>query len=191
MDARTPSALLDERLQQLVAAAGRLLAAPSALDAAAHEMLAVGRGHTLFVCGNGGSAAQAIHVEAELVGRYRTDRAPLRSLYLGASASTSTAVTNDFGQDEAFARPLRALARPGDVLLALSTSGSSSNVVAALDAAREIGVRTVLLTGPSADAGVADVVVRCSGERADLIQDSHQLLIHVLMDVVEDALPAA
>lgn len=153
---------------------------------AAAELLArtARAGQTVFVCGNGGSAAHAMHLEAELLGRYRSDREPLPSFYLGSSTSTSTAVTNDYGVEEAFARPLRALAKSGDLLIALSTSGTSPNVLAALETAREAGLATILITGAAPDAD-ADVVLRYPGESADAIQDGHQLLIHALMDELE------
>ena len=172
-------------MANLAASLTPLIAASSPLEAAASELAAVAGGATLFVCGNGGSAAQAMHVEAELLGRYRRDRAALPSVLSGASASTSTALGNDYGAEELFARPLRALGRPGDVLLAISTSGTSLNVVSALAAARELGVRSILLTGATASDGVADVVLRVAGSSADAIQDGHQVLIHVLMDVLE------
>jgi phosphoheptose isomerase len=149
------------------------------------EATAALTGGTVFLCGNGGSAALAAHLEAELIGRYRSDRRPLPALYLGLSAPSSTAIGNDFGDAQAFARPLRALARSGDSLLAISTSGTSSNVVSALGAARELGLRSVLLTGPHAPDGGADVVLRFPGERTDFVQDGHQLIVHTLMDALE------
>lgn len=139
---------------------------------------------TLFVCGNGGSSAHAVHVEAELLGRFRGERGSLPSLYLGGSPSTATAIGNDYGYDRVFSRPLEGLARAGDGLLAITTSGSSANVVAALDAARRRDLSTVLLTGPNA-AAEADVVLRFPGDSADVVQDGHQLVIHALMDAVE------
>ena len=145
---------------------------------------AVAAKRTVFVCGNGGSAAHAMHLEAELLGRYRTDRDPLPALYLGASASTATAVGNDYGFDEAFARTLRALGREGDLVVALSTSGASPNVLAALAAARDLGIGTILLAGRDPKAA-ADVVLKYPADGADAVQDGHQLLVHALMDQVE------
>ena len=142
-------------------------------------------GGTVFTCGNGGSAAQAIHVEAELLARYRGERRPLPSLYLGASASTGTATANDYDYADVFARPLEALGREGDLLLGLTTSGTSRNVLRALDVARERGLRTVVLTGADAPAIDADVVLRTAGASADAVQDGHHLLVHALMDAVE------
>jgi D-sedoheptulose 7-phosphate isomerase len=147
----------------------------------------VARGGTIFACGNGGSAAHAAHFEAELVGRFREDRAPLPAIYLGLSASAVTAIANDFGLKDVFARPLTALCRPSDALLAISTSGTSPNVTAAIEAARRIAADTVLLTGPQAPDGAADVVVRFPGDGPDVVQEGHQLLIHVLVEAIETA----
>jgi D-sedoheptulose 7-phosphate isomerase len=159
--------------------------APSLRAAAELVCSALTAGRTLFTCGNGGSSADAMHVEAELLARYRAERRPLPAVYLGASASTATATANDYDYADVFARPLRALGRPGDALLALSTSGRSPNVLRALDAAREREVRTVLLTGDGAPDVEADVVVRVAGETADAVQDGHHLVVHALMDAVE------
>jgi D-sedoheptulose 7-phosphate isomerase len=173
-----------ERLHAAMAAfdAGQ---APQLRAAAAVICETLEQGGTLFTCGNGGSAADAMHVEAELLVRYRAERRPLPAVYLGASASTATAAANDYEYADVFARPLRALGRPGDALLALSTSGRSPNVLRALDAARERQVRTVVLTGDRGPDVAADVVVRVAGETADAVQDGHHLVMHALMDAVE------
>ena len=105
-------------------------------------------GGRLLAAGNGGSAAQAQHLTSELVGRYQRDRVALSALALHAESSSFTAIANDYGADEAFARQVRAHGRPGDVLLVLSTSGQSRNVVCAIDAAREGGLSAWALTGP-------------------------------------------
>jgi|tagenome__1003787_1003787.scaffolds.fasta_scaffold20988690_11 D-sedoheptulose 7-phosphate isomerase len=159
--------------------------APALRDAADLLCATLEAGGTLFTCGNGGSSADAMHLEAELLARYRAERRPLPAVYLGASASTGTATANDYDYGEVFARPLRALGRPGDALLALSTSGRSPNVLRALDVAREREVRTVVLTGDGAPEVDADVVVRVAGETADAVQDGHHLVMHALMDAVE------
>lgn len=178
--------LLADRSAALAAATDRFVAdSGEALSRAAEMVRGVVNGGTLFVCGNGGSAAQAVHLEAELVGRFRDDRRPLPSVFLGLSASSVTAIGNDFGGEAVFARPLEALGREGDVLLAISTSGTSPNVVAALRVARERGLHTVLLAGESAPGDLADVVLRFPGRGADVVQDGHQLVIHALMDAVE------
>ena len=132
--AATMSALAEEAAVQVVEAAGVLIEALSS-------------GHSVWLCGNGGSAAQAQHLAAELVGRFERIRRPLAASALSADTAVVTAVGNDFGFDEIYARQLRALARPGDVLIALSTSGESANIVAAAACARELGCRVIALTG--------------------------------------------
>ena len=107
------------------------------------------RGGRLLAIGNGGSAAQAQHFTAELVGRYQNDRPPFSALALHAETSSLTAICNDYGPDEVFARQVRAHGRSGDLLIAMSTSGASSNVIAAAKAAAEVGVRSWALTGPA------------------------------------------
>jgi D-sedoheptulose 7-phosphate isomerase len=133
------------RLQTALDASG------SALDTAARwgRMLAeaMTAGGRLLAGGNGGSAAQAQHLTAELVGRYREDRAPFSALALHAETSALTAILNDYGRDEVYARQVRAHGRPGDVCLLLSTSGRSSNLLAAANAAGEIGLRVWALCG--------------------------------------------
>jgi D-sedoheptulose 7-phosphate isomerase len=151
----------------------------------------VAAGGRVFTCGNGGSAAQAMHVEAELLARFRAPRRPLPALYLGASPATTTAIVNDYDGDRVFARPLSALAAPGDVLIALSTSGTSPNVVLALETARDLGVESILLTGRGGLGQPADVVLWCEGDTADAIQDVHHLLVHALMEALEDSLSGA
>lgn len=146
---------------------------------------ALAEGRTVFTCGNGGSAAHAIHLEAELVGRYRAERGPLPCIYLGMSPSSSTAIANDYDAAEVFARPLHTLGAAGDLLLAFSTSGSSPNVLAALAVARERGIASVLVSGPNAPPDGADVVLRFPGSSTDAIQDGHDLILHALMDAVD------
>src|SRR4051794_18321916 len=107
----------------------------------------LGQGGRLLVAGNGGSAAEAQHLAAELVGRLRTERAPLSAIALTPDSSAVTAIGNDYGFEEVFARQVRAHGRPGDVLLVLSTSGRSANLVAAVRAAKETGLRTWAMAG--------------------------------------------
>jgi D-sedoheptulose 7-phosphate isomerase len=145
---------------------------------------------TILVCGNGGSAADAQHLAAELVCRVRRDRAALRSLALTTDTSTLTAIGNDYGFDRVFARQIEALARQGDVLIAISTSGESANVVEAAKTAREHGCRVVALTGE--DGGrlgdYADVLLAVPSKVVSHIQEIHGLCIHLLVETVEDAL---
>jgi glycosyltransferase involved in cell wall biosynthesis/phosphoheptose isomerase len=144
-------------------------------------------GGRLLAAGNGGSAAQAQHLTAELVGRYETERAPLSAICLHGDSSSLTAIANDYGADEAFARQVRAHARPGDVLLCLSTSGRSENVLAAARAARRCGAVTWALTGPApnplADECDESIAFDCASTAT--IQELHQVALHLLCGAVD------
>jgi len=146
-------------------------------------------GGRLLVAGNGGSAAQAQHLTAELVGRYRDDRVPLSAIALHAETSTVTAVMNDYGPDEVFARQVRAHGRSGDVLLALSTSGRSPNVLAAVAAARECALVCWALTGkgPNPLAEAVDEAVCVAAAGAATVQEIHQVIVHLLCAAVDIA----
>ncbi|NUW32127.1 SIS domain-containing protein [Nonomuraea sp. SMC257] len=147
-------------------------------------------GGRLLACGNGGSAAEAQHLTAELVGRYRADRPPYAAIPLHADTSSLTAIANDYGAEEAYARQVRAHGRRGDVLVCLSTSGGSPNVLAAAKAARECGMLAWALTGPAPNplAGMCDEAVTVPAEETATVQEVHLALIHLLCDAVEEAL---
>jgi D-sedoheptulose 7-phosphate isomerase len=150
-------------------------------------------GGRLLAAGNGGSAAQAQHLTAELVGRYRADdRQPLSALALHAETSSITAIANDFGLEQAFARQVRAHGRAGDVLLALSTSGESPNVLAAAEAGIESGLTVWALTGPAPNtlADIVDDVVAVEAPTTATVQEVHQVAIHLICEGVEAALAA-
>ncbi|MEX1142997.1 MAG: SIS domain-containing protein [Thermoleophilaceae bacterium] len=145
-------------------------------------------GGRLLVAGNGGSAAEAQHLTAELVGRYRDERQPLSAISLHADTSSLTAIGNDYGAGEQFARQVRAHGRAGDVLLALSTSGESPNVVAAAEAACDLGMDSWALTGPGPTTlGVACNDVLCvDAPSTATVQEAHLVAIHVLCGAVDD-----
>jgi len=145
------------------------------------------QGHKVLWCGNGGSAADAQHLAAELVGRFRSDRRALPSIALTADTSVLTAIANDCGFAEIFDRQLEALCVPGDVVVGISTSGKSRNVCAALERARELGAFTVAMTGESGGhlANFADVCLRVASSDTARIQEGHILLGHVLCEWVE------
>lgn len=144
-------------------------------------------GGKLMVCGNGGSAADAQHIAAELTGRYLVDRPPLPAIALHCDTSYLTAVANDYGYEQVYARAVRAYGAKSDVLLGLSTSGRSSNVLAALGAAREKGMATVGFTGAEggAFAEVCDVVVAVPSRDTPRIQECHLLIGHTICEVIE------
>lgn len=151
------------------------------------------RGGRLLAAGNGGSAAQAQHLTSELVGRYRDDRPAFSALSLHAETSTLTAVTNDYGAAEAFARQVQAHGRPGDVLVAISTSGRSPNVLAAVVAARAGGLRTWGLTGrrPNPLAERCDELVSVDAAATATVQEVHQVVVHLLCAAFDVAVRAS
>jgi D-sedoheptulose 7-phosphate isomerase len=144
-------------------------------------------GGRLLVAGNGGSAAEAQHLAAELVGKLREDRIPLSALALHAETSSVTAIGNDYGFDEVFARQVRAHGRPGDILLLMSTSGASGNLVRAAAAGRERGLRCWAFTGPAPNplAGVCDRVLAVAAEDPQTVQELHLIATHVLCGYVD------
>jgi phosphoheptose isomerase len=157
------------------------------LDAAAAIGGALKAGGKLLVFGNGGSAADAQHVAAELVGRFERDRAAMAAVALTTDASVLTSVANDYAFDRVFARQVEGLGRRGDVALGISTSGASPNVVAGLVAARALGLMTIALTGHDGGAvGRAAVVhVNVPSASAARVQEAHRTLLHVICDIVE------
>lgn len=148
------------------------------------------KGGTIFFFGNGGSAADAQHLAAELAGRYLRERPGLPGLALTTNTSSLTAIGNDYGYDLVFARQLEAMGAPGDVAVGISTSGNSSNVVRGLEVAREKGIITVAMTG--ADGGklrsVADYCLRIESNQTARIQEAHILVGHILCEIVEEEL---
>jgi D-sedoheptulose 7-phosphate isomerase len=143
-------------------------------------------GGKLFTCGNGGSHCDAMHFAEEFTGRYRKDRAPLGALALG-DPSHVTCVSNDYGFNEIFSRQLIGMARRGDLLVGLSTSGNSENVIRAVTAAKEIGVKSVALLGR--DGGklkeLADLAIVIPANTSDRIQEMHIKIIHTVIETVE------
>ncbi len=173
-------------LLEQVRADEALLAAT--VQAAALTALAIQAGGTLFICGNGGSAGEATHLSGELIGPFLDKgRRPLPAIALGFDLSATTAVANDFSFAEVFARQLQALARPGDVLWALSTSGRSPNVIQALEVAAQRGVQRVLITGERGRdrTDAADIVLAVPSGETPRIQEIHLMLGHFLCEAVE------
>jgi len=147
-------------------------------------------GGKILACGNGGSAADAQHFAAELVNRFERERAPLAGLALTTDSSGLTSIANDYGYEQVFEKQLRALGRRGDVLLAISTSGNSASVLAAMRAARELGVAVIALTGNgggkmAALLGEGDVHVCVPHKRTMRIQEVHLLALHCLCDGID------
>ena len=151
---------------------------------AAEVMLGGGR---LLAAGNGGSAAQAQHLTGELVGRFQAERLPLSALALHAETSTVTAVANDYGFDDIYSRQVRAHGRPGDMLVTLSTSGASPNVVAAAEAAREAEITTLAVTGPAPNSlcEVCDDALCVEAQSTATVQEVHLVFVHLLCAAID------
>jgi D-sedoheptulose 7-phosphate isomerase len=159
-----------------------------AIEAAAQTMSeAFKAGNKVLFCGNGGSAADAQHISAELSGRFYFDRPPLYAEALHVNTSYVTAVANDYSYDEIFARMVRGSGRRGDVLVGLTTSGNSPNVVKAVAAAHEVGMATVALTGESGGKlkGLARHLINVPSRDTARIQESHIMVGHILCEIVE------
>ncbi len=170
----------------------RLLEAclPDIVAAADALVRAYQRGHKAIFFGNGGSAADAQHLAAEFLGRYLQERPPLPAVALNTNSSAVTAIGNDYGYDQVFARQLAALAAPGDVAVGISTSGDSESVIQAVRAAKRMGVYTVALTGAGGGRlrGQADAHIMVPSRETPRIQECHILIGHALCDTVEQAL---
>lgn len=163
------------------------------IETVAETMIAtLRRGGKILCVGNGGSAADAQHFAAELVGRFRHERPAYAALALTTDTSILTAVANDFGFEQVFARQLAGLCRPEDLLVALSTSGNSANILAAVTIARQIGAQTVGMTG-AGGGKLLPMVQHCltvPAESVARIQEMHGLLIHILCELIEKEMMA-
>ncbi|MEV0808026.1 SIS domain-containing protein [Micromonospora sp. NPDC050200] len=150
-------------------------------------------GGRLLVAGNGGSAAEAQHLTAELVGKLRDDRQPLSAIALHAETSALTAIGNDYGYDEVFARQVRAHGRKNDILLLMSTSGASANLLAAARAGREAGLRCWAFTGPAPNplADACHEALAIASPASQVVQELHLVSTHMLCEYVDRALPTA
>ncbi len=190
-----PLTRIEQHFAASNAAKQRTLATMGPRIVQAAELLAerLRQGYKILVCGNGGSAADAQHFAAELVNRFEIERPGLAAIALTTDSSALTSIANDYAFDQIFARQVCALGRPGDVLLAISTSGNSPNVLAALAAAREQGLATVALTGRdggrmAGQLGEGDIELRAAAAATARIQEVHILLIHCLCDLVDHQL---
>jgi len=142
----------------------------------------------IYWCGNGGSASESSHLAAELVGRYERERRPISSHALTVDTSAMTAIGNDYGFEEAFARQIQAHGRKEDALVALSTSGMSQNVIRCVEEAKDIGLKTIGLVGMDGGrlAEEVDVVIRVQSERTSRIQEMHLIIGHILCGIIEN-----
>jgi D-sedoheptulose 7-phosphate isomerase len=183
-----------ERLKQNIEESARGIAALSeqteTIAVLAEAIVgALRSGGTILTAGNGGSAAEALHMAEELVGRFRTDRRSLPAVCLAADTTALTCIGNDYGFDRVFSRQVEGLGREGDVLVVFSTSGTAGNLRLAVEAARRQGVKTVGVLGRDGGplAGMTDHEVVVAGTQTERIQEAHQVLVHLVLDVVEAA----
>src|SRR5208282_6844330 len=179
-------------IEESVATLRGLTGLDEPLNRAAKMVLAcLTSGHKLLVCGNGGSASDATHLATEFLCRYREDRRPYPAISLTANGEFMTAVCNDYHADEIFARQVWGLGEKGDVLIALTTSGKSKNVLRALAEAKRIGLESICFLGRDGGftKGVATLDLLVQGDKTARIQEAHKLLMHVLCEIVEEKLP--
>jgi D-sedoheptulose 7-phosphate isomerase len=182
--------LLSHSLQQHLAVIQSLLDSKLGEIERAGSLMceALGTGHKILLCGNGGSAADAQHIAAELVGRYEQRRRAFPAIALTTDTSALTAVSNDFGFGEVFARQVRALASAGDLLIAISTSGQSPNVVRAAEQARAIGCKIIGLTGASGEPLISycDLSIVVPMDRTARIQEAHITIGHLWCEMIDN-----
>ncbi len=146
--------------------------------------LSLKAGHKVLTCGNGGSAAEALHLAEEMIGRFDQDRPPIAAVCLCADPAAMTCISNDYGFEELFARQVQGLGNAGDVLVAFSTSGKSPNIVRALERARSLGVVTVGLLGPPGSPAEAhcDIAFTASNVHSSHVQELHLIVTHLLLE---------
>lgn len=177
-------------LAAMTAAAGdaALLSASRAIAAASIQALQQGR--KILLAGNGGSAADAQHIAAEIIGRYKRDRAAWPAVALTTDTSALTAIANDYGFERVFARQVEGLGQPGDVFIGITTSGRSPNILAALEVARQRGLVTVGMTGPSGGSmgTLCDHLLIAPAPETALVQQIHLMAAHAICDEIEVAL---
>ena len=166
---------------------------PPVTDAAVRMFQALVSGRKIMACGNGGSAADAQHFTAELINRFERERPPLAAVALTTDTSTITSIGNDYHFDEVFSKQVRAFGQPGDVLLAITTSGNSRNVLRAIEIAHEREIGCVMLTGRSggqvnALVGANDVHICVRATSTARIQEVHGIIIHCLCDLIDQQL---
>ena len=186
---------IKNHFQESVATKQRMEGALAPRIAAAAQLMveSLKAGGKILSCGNGGSAGDAQHFAAELVGRFERERVELAAIALTTDSSILTAIANDYSFDDIFSKQVRALGKPGDILYAISTSGNSKNVIAAIRAAQEKGLRIVAMTGRNGGqlAGILksdDVLLNVESQVTARIQEVHLLILHCLCDAIDNLL---
>lgn len=177
-----------ESIQTKIAAADLIL--PAIQEASEKVVQCLLEGHKIMSCGNGGSSCDALHFSSEMLNRFKQERPGLPAIALTADTATLTAIANDYHYQEIFAKQVRALGQVGDLLLAISTSGQSANVVQAIKAAHDRGIRVIALTGHDGgkiaeNLAENDIEIRVPSEETARIQENHLLIIHCICDIVD------
>ena len=184
-----PDTVLSNKISTLTTLLASLLDQHKAAFNQSTEIFAsaLKQGNTIFWCGNGGSAAESSHLAVELIGRFKNNRRPLPSVSLNSDTSAITCIANDFGYDEIFARQLEGLAKKGDVLVVLSTSGKSENILRALRKGKELGVTTIAMLGKGGGEAVslADYSIVINSSETARIQEIHLLIGHTFCEFAE------
>lgn len=184
------SELIRKHIQQSIETKQAILASEACIasieNAAQLCIDALARGNKILLAGNGGSAADAQHIAAELVGRFEKERPGMPAVALTTDSSALTAIANDFGYNFVFSRQVQALSRPGDVFIGISTSGNSANIVEAVNAAKEAGVTTICLTGNGGKLpAMCDAAIQVPCSRTATVQESHIMIGHLLCALIE------
>ncbi len=181
--------MTEEFFDEHIAVAEKTKQHAKAIAKVAEELgKALSSGRKILICGNGGSAADAQHFAAELVGRYKKERKGMAAIALTTDTSILTAVGNDYGYDEVFARQVEALGEKGDALFIISTSGNSKNLVKAAEKAKAGGMKVVGLLGKGGGAvkGMCDLEITVPSENTPRIQEMHGMIIHIICEIVEN-----
>ncbi|MDA1038706.1 MAG: SIS domain-containing protein [Planctomycetota bacterium] len=181
--------LLDERLAESIAVVSAIKNdLPLLVRIANHIAHCLENGGTLYFCGNGGSAADAQHIAAEFVGRFLRERRPLAAIALPCNSALITALGNDYSHDEIFSRQVEALTRDADCVIGISTSGTSRNILRALEAARSLGASTIGFTGLAGDplAALSDLCFRSHSTSTPKIQEAHIVAWHLVCELVDE-----
>ena len=186
---------MKKRIEEHLTEAGQVLLATVDLSAQIAEVAEVAiasikSGGTIFWCGNGGSAADSQHLAAELIGRYKHERKAISSVALTTDTSILTAISNDFGFEHVFSRQLEGLAREGDVLVALTTSGDSKSILNAIEKAKVMNVKTVMLTSTKYTGSQGDYVLRVPSTKTEQIQHAHTAIGHIVCELIESSVLA-
>jgi D-sedoheptulose 7-phosphate isomerase len=180
---------IENSLRAHLASLGRLGEAAPVIDRIVSLIAeSLNAGGKVLTCGNGGSAAEALHLAEEMIGRFAKKRRPLGALCLSADPTALTCIANDYGFEQVFARQVEGLAHKGDVLVALSTSGKSANILRALEAARKISVRTVGLLGPPGSPAekLCDIAFTAQATHNAHTQEMHLMAIHLILEQLDE-----